>query len=132
MRLLTARYRRLGIAAAVLAFSLRLAVPVWAPAPSVAAPSAADLVALFGEHALCIAAARGEAPSDPGSKPKAEHDHGVCCLFHGNLGFTLPPAPTVPTRIALYRRIDRLVSDPALVPRHPHSTAQARAPPPQA
>ena len=136
MTRLFSRYRRrgaqrFGAGLAVLALCLRLATPNWAPEHTVAAPDA-DLVALFGEHALCIAAARGEAPSEPTPPAPAQHDHGLCCLFHANLGFAVPPAPPVPTRIALDAPAELFTPILALTPRAPTGAARARAPPPLA
>ncbi len=131
--------RRFGVGIAVLALCLQLAVPAWMPEPAAAAPSTADLVALFGEHALCIAAARGEAPADapadPGGGQKAPaHDHGLCCLFHANLGFAPPPAPPIPTRGSPITRWPRLSPKRRQLstPRAPTGAARARAPPPNA
>jgi hypothetical protein len=127
------RVRRFGVGIAVLALCLRLAIPASTPA-TIATPSspAADLVALYGEHALCIAAAQGEAPPDPGGGPKEPaHDHGLCCLFHANLGFptTAPPAPT---RLAFVGIVAPLPDATAPTPRLPTGAARARAPPPAA
>ncbi len=128
------RARRFGVGVAVLALCLRLAVPAWAP-ETIAAPAApaADLVALYGEHALCIAAAQGETPPDPGDGPKKlVHDHGTCCLFHANFGFPPPPAPSAPTRLALVSIVAPLPDATAPAPRLPTGAARARAPPPAA
>jgi hypothetical protein len=115
----------------VLALCLRLAIPAWAPVTVVAPTSpAADLVALYGEHALCIAAALGETPRDPGDGQKAPaHDHGICCLFHANLGFATPPVPPTPTRLALDSPTAPLPEAASLTPRLPTGAARARAPP---
>src|SRR5665213_3586755 len=121
MRLLS-RYRRrgaqrFGVGLAVLGLCLRLATPTWAPEHT-AAPTGADLVALYGEHALCIAAARSEAPPEP-TPPGPQHDHGLCCLFHANFGFGLPSAPPTPTRIALDVPAELFTPILALTPRAP-------------
>src|SRR5581483_7843715 len=112
--------RRFGVGLAVLALCLRLAIPAWTP-ETIAGPAspAADLVALYGEHALCMAAALGETPPDPGETPKAPaHDHGLCCLFHANLGFA-PASPAAPTRLALAAEAAPLPDPAALTPRVP-------------
>jgi hypothetical protein len=127
------RARRFGVGIAVLALCLQLAVPAWMPEPAAAAPSTADLVALFGEHALCIAAARGETPAEPGGEQKGQaHDHGLCCLFHANFGFAPPAAPPTPTRLAYYTLAAPIPDAAALTPRPPTGAARARAPPPNA
>jgi hypothetical protein len=128
------RARRFGVGVGVLALCLQLAVTAWMPEPVAAAPSTADLVALFGEHALCIAAARGEAPADapdhPGGEQKAPaRDHGICCLFHANLGFAPPAAPPTPTRLAFHTLAAPIPDTASLTPRPPTGAARARAPP---
>lgn len=126
--------RRFGVGLAVMALCLRLAVPAWTPEP-VAAPSLppADLVALYGEHALCVAAALAEAPADPGHDQKAPaHDHRLCCLFHASFGFPPPSAPSAPTRLALASTVAPLPDATAPTPRLPTGAARARAPPPAA
>ncbi|HEX3884382.1 MAG TPA: hypothetical protein VHW66_17130 [Stellaceae bacterium] len=135
MMRLFSRYRRrgaqrFGVGLAVLALCLRLATPAFAPEP-VAVPAGPDLVALFGEHALCIAAARGEAPTEP-APPAQQHDHGLCCLFHANLGFAPPSAPPTPTLVALDAAVELLAPVPVLTSRAPAGAARARAPPPLA
>jgi hypothetical protein len=125
--------RRFGVGLAVLALCLGLFAPAWAP-QTIAAPSpSADLVALYGEHALCIAAAQGEAPAEPGGSQKAPaHDHRLCCLFHANFCFPPPPAPSAPTRLALISAVTPLSDATALAPRPPTGAPRARAPPPAA
>ncbi|HEY1799066.1 MAG TPA: DUF2946 family protein [Stellaceae bacterium] len=128
------RARRFGVGLAVLALCLRLAIPALTPEP-IAAPSssAADLVALYGEHALCVAAALGETPPDPGDgqKPPA-HDHSLCCLFHANFGFPPPQAPPAPTRLALAGTVVSLPDATTPTPRLPTGAPRARGPPPAA
>jgi hypothetical protein len=127
------RARRFGVGLAVLALCLRLTVPAWAPETIAAPGPAADLVALYGEHALCVAAAQGETPPDPGNTPQEPaHDHGTCCLFHANLGFPPPLAPSTPTRLALASTVAPFPDATAPNPRLPTGAARARAPPPAA
>ena len=129
------RPQRVGVAFAVLALCLRLAMPAWAPVPSVAS-SGADLVALLGEHALCLAAAPGEAPpadpSEPQKAPAQDHDAAACCPFHASLGAALPSAPPTATFAASESRIAHFAPATAATPQMPTGAARARAPPPQA
>jgi hypothetical protein len=126
------RARRFGVGLAVLALCFGLAVQAWTPQTLAPAPDT-DLATLLGEHALCLAAARGEAPADPGPGQKAPaHDHGLCCLFHANFGFPPPPAPPVPTRLALIGAVTPLPDATCPTPRLPSGAARARAPPTQA
>ncbi|MBV9828213.1 MAG: hypothetical protein JO001_21475 [Alphaproteobacteria bacterium] len=116
----------------LLALALRLAVPL--PPPAIAADTGtanADLVAAFGEHALCLAAA-GLVPSStdrPGA-PSDDHawHHASCCMFHAALGCAPPASGGVsPVLYAL-----GVVFTPAPPPQragHFAALAQARAPP---
>jgi hypothetical protein len=126
---------RVGVAFGLLALCLRLAVPAWAPAPNIA-PSGADLVALLGEHALCLAAARGDAPpadpAEPQNAPAQEHDGATCCLFHAALGTALPSAPPAATFALSENRIVHFAAAPTPPSLVPTGAARARAPPTEA
>jgi hypothetical protein len=117
-----------GAVLAIAVLLLRLAVPLPAPAPTAAA---ADLIALFGEHALCIAAAAGETPAETPSSPGDQHaDHHdlACCSFHAGPGGVLPPTPDF-----VQTAYTALILPPgratALPPVAIDGPAQARAPP---
>lgn len=123
--------RSASVVAAVLAICVRLVVPAWMPAPTVA-PFGADLVALLGEHALCLAGARGDGPPINPQQPAQNHDAATCCLFHASLGAALPPAPATPTPAAFGTRIAHFSPATAPPALPATGTARARAPPPTA
>jgi hypothetical protein len=126
------RARRLGAGLAVLALCFGLAVQAWTPQVVFPAPDT-DLATLFGEHALCLAAAHGEAPADPGhDQPAPSHDHHLCCLFHANFGFPPRWAPSAPALLALAGTVAPPPDAAVLTPRLPTGAARARAPPPTA
>ena len=112
---------------AILALCLRLALPT--PQHALGA-TAADLAAVFGEHALCVAAAgSAEAPAPPPATP-TEHDHNFgCCLWHAAFGGA--PASVVKIeRVAFGETVD--ISPPQSLYRaakHLPGASQPRAPP---
>jgi hypothetical protein len=75
---------------AILAVCFRLVLPVSEP-PVQADPSASQLLALLGEHALCLATAGAVPDSSPQTPPAHQHDDSRCCLWHAGAGFAPPP-----------------------------------------
>jgi hypothetical protein len=132
-----ARQLRLGRWLALLALSLRLVAP-FLPAPASPA-DAAELVRLFGPHALCLSQESGEPGSGtadrPGSGPgsdEADHRFGTCCFWHCSAGLGTPPplavAPIVfPSSVMSFPTAASAV----VATRHP-GIARARAPPREA
>ena len=119
---------RLGAVLAVVALALRLLAPNAAPPPPTSA-SPAELAALFGEHALCLAAA-GAIPQTPPDTPAPHrHDDARCCLWH--VGPALAATPVFAAAQIVFAERAAPVSRPAAEPPpiHAPGAAQPRGPP---
>jgi hypothetical protein len=125
------RSHPLSAAVAALALCLRL-VASGLPQEPVAPTAEGDLAALFGEHALCLAAARGEtppgAPVEPAQTPAPRHDCAACCL-HTAVEFGAPPAIPAVLVAADDAHAEWLAPAWEPIPRLPNAAARARAPP---
>jgi len=112
----------------VLALILRLAWQPPIPAVDAIAP---DLAALYGDHALCLAAAAGQAPAplhQDRHSGDVEHGFAGCCAWHAGSLFVLPQ--TLSSARLVYGSATRLAAaEPERPPPIFRSTGQARAPP---
>jgi hypothetical protein len=120
------------VATALCALVLRLAIP--APIP---VDPEIGLVALFGEHALCISDAARAGPDQvpsrqPSPAPDRHDDHhtGWCCHWH-TAAAIVPPAGAAPFRIDFATPADRVAAAAIAPPARPGGPAQPRAPPKQ-
>lgn len=120
------------VAMALCALVLRLAVPAPAPAPI---DREVGLVALFGEHALCLSAAtraaQDEAPSKPSSPardPHENHHAGWCCQWHGTSAI-VPPTAMAAVVVFFAISNDRAAGAAIAPPPRPGGPSQPRAPP---
>ncbi len=124
------RWHPLVVAMALCALVLRLA----AQSPIPIDPET-GLVALFGEHVLCVSGAvRGgqdQVPSNPSPPPRDQHDNhhaGWCCHWHATAAI-VPPAATVAVRVYFATPTDRVTIAAIALPARPGGSAQPRAPP---
>ena len=122
------------VAMALCALVLRLAVPAPAPTP---VDREVGLVALFGEHALCLAGAgrvgQDEAPSKPSAPARGQHDNhhaGWCCPWHATSAI-VPPTAAAAIVVFFAISIDRVAPAAIAPPARPGGPAQPRAPPTQ-
>jgi hypothetical protein len=119
-----------GIAIALCAIVLRLF-----PAATPIDPRI-GLIALFGEHALCLSDAAGvdqnRVPSEPSPPARDRHEHhaGWCCHSHTTPALILP-ASAVAVRIFLAIPPDRVAFAAIAPPARRDGSAQPRAPPKQ-
>jgi hypothetical protein len=127
-------WRPIVVAMALCALVLRLAVP--APAPTLVDPEI-GLVALFGEHALCLSGAtragQDEAPSKPTSPARGQHDNhhaGWCCHWHATSAI-VPPTAAAAVLVFFAVAVDRIAVAAIAPPARPGGPAQPRAPPTQ-
>jgi hypothetical protein len=116
---------------ATIALLLQIAVPNLHRPSQIGFPNSAHATFVtFDEHALCLPPHR-TAPGSPApadKAPKAEHDFGACCVWHGAPGAVLAPAALVePVAFAASRVA--FTAPTADIPIRPCSAARARAPP---
>ena len=124
---------QLGRWLALFALSLRLVAPLLAALPPPA--DAAELVRLFGPHALCLSQETGEPRPGPADRPSSDgidHQFGTCCFWHCNPGLGAPP----PMAVAPVAFASSGATFPPAIsvvsPFRRSGTASARAPPREA
>ncbi len=123
-----------GVAAALVALCLQLlAAGLYLPLGSAdASGGRADLVRLYGEHAVCLAAST-EAPNPTAPAEKAPatpvHHLGICCPGHASLSPSLPPPAAVEPIAFAAALVCFPAAASAAVAARPFANARARAPP---
>jgi hypothetical protein len=127
--------RHLGQWLALIALSMRLIAPA-INAPALPEPTnAAELVLLFGAHALCLSQDASEpspAPADGSGPHKIDHRFGACCFWHCNASLHAPTPTSIEPLAFLFSGVSFPAPTQIVIAARLSGLARARAPPREA